>query len=268
MDRSIAGGTDQRDNLATVRKTLSFLCWLVAAPALAAGVEFEARLWAPDLAGLVQVDDGVGGTAIDLGADLGIREDEALEGRLIWRPTRRTSVRLDYASFDFGGDAQLARTVTFSGTTFDIDAQATSRLELEYGGLGLSWQFLSTRDGKLRLGPLVEARGLRGEGAIDAVILGILPLGAREEFELAFAAAGLLVDVEPNAKLHLYGRWSTSVEADEGDLTDLEAGVRFYPLEMLALTAGYRRIQIDVEDGDDRFDFELDGPFFGGVLSF
>ena len=252
-----------------MKELLVLLAWLIAAPAAwAAGVELSARLWTPDLAGTARVGDAAAATTIDLVSDLGFGDDEGLEGRLIWRPTRRTSVRLDYASFDFAGDARLDRAVTFADTTFQLDAQVRSLLELEYGGVGFGWQFLSSRDGRLRFGPLLEARGLRGEAGISADILGILSLSAREDFEAAFAAVGVLLDVEPTRRLHLAARWSASVESDEADLTDIEAAVRYFPIDALAISIGYRRLEIDAADGDEMVDFEIDGPFLGAVLRF
>lgn len=245
------------------------ICWLVAAPALlAAGVDFEARLWVPDLGGGALVDVAGQTEAIDLASDLGLDGDEALEGRLIWRPSRRTSLRLEYASFAFGGDAVLQRSLTFAGTTFDVAAQVSSSLELDYGGLGFAWQLLSTGDGGVRLGPLIEARGLRGRAAIQADVQGLIQAGASDDFELGFAAAGLLLDVEPTRRLNAYARWTRSVDSGDGTLTDAEAGLRFHPIETLALTLGYRRLDVDFVDGGETFDLELDGPFFGGVLTF
>ena len=245
------------------------LCWLASAPALlAAGADFEARLWAPDLGGGAVLDVAGQSEAIDLGSDLGLDGDEALEGRLIWRPSRRTSLRLEYANFDFGGDAVLQRRLTFAGTTFDVDAQVSSSLELDYGGLGFAWQFLSTGDGRTRLGPVVEVRGLRGSAAIRADVAGLLQANASDEFELGFGAAGLLLDVEPSQRIHAYARWTRSVGSGDGTLTDAEAGLRFYPTDVLALTAGYRRLEVDFVDGGEMFDLELDGPFVGGVVSF
>lgn len=243
--------------------------WLAAAPALlAAGVDFEARLWAPDLGGRAVLDVGDQTEAIDLVSDLGLDGDEALEGRLIFRPSRRTSLRLEYASFDFGGDAVLQRSVTFAGTTFDVAAQISSSLRLDYGGIGFAWQFVSTGDGRTRLGPLIEARGLRGTAAIQADLQGLIQASASDDFELAFAAAGLLLDVEPSRRFHAYARWTRSVDSGEGTLTDAEAGLRFYPIDALAVGIGYRRLEIDFVEGGEMFDLELDGPFFGGVLTF
>lgn len=252
-----------------MRRLLLLIGCLAAAPALfATGVEFEARLWSPDLAGVGQIGNGGNATAIDFVSDLGFADEEVPVGRLTWRPTQRTSVRLSYTNFDFTGDAQLDRTITFSGTTFQLDARVASLLELEYGKLGIAWQPLSTGDGRFRIGPLVEANGLRGDAALSTNILGLLPVSASDTFELAFGSAGVVLDIEPSPKLHVYAEWTTAVEADEGDLTDAEAGIRYYPLDMLAVTVGYRRLEIDVIDANNLLDLQLDGPFFGGVLRF
>ncbi len=177
-------------------------------------------------------------------------------------------MRFGYTSLELTADARLDREVTFGGTTFRLDAQVASLLDLEYGGLGFAWQLLATGDGRVRLGPLIEARGLRGEAAIRSRLLDLIPLRAAEEFEVAFTSAGFVLDVEPTRRLHLHAQWKTTVETDDGDLTDLEAGLRYFPVDALAVTAGYRRLEIDFQDGDESFDLELDGPYLGALLRF
>ncbi len=251
------------------RLNLLVLALIAPATALAAGVEFEARLWAPDVGGLVQSGNGAdAATVIDFVGDLGLDEDGLVEGRLVFRPSRRTSVRLAYASFSFASDAQLDRTLEFSGQTFQLDSRVLSAFELDYGRLGFAWQFLSNPKGSVRFGPLVEIKGFRGDATLSTTLLDVLPVTAREEFEVAFGAAGVVLDVEPSRKLAVFAEWTTLVGADEGDLTDAEAGVRYRPLRPLALSAGYRKIDIDVDDRDDLLRLDLDGLFFGVRLEF
>lgn len=250
-------------------RALPLICLLAMAPAaLASSVEFEGRLWSPDLTGNLQVTTGITGSNIDLASDLGITDDEFPDGRFVWRPSRRTSLRLGYTSLSFDGDEVLERTITFAGSTFRVSSRVASALDLEYARFGFAWQFLSDRDGRFRFGPLVEAKGFRGEAAMTATGLTILPLTASEEFEVAFGAAGVVLDVEPSRKLAVFAEWTTLVGADEGDLTDAEAGVRYRPLRPLALSAGYRKIDIDVDDRDDLLRLDLDGLFFGVRLEF
>lgn len=251
-------------------KRLSFLVLGLIAPAtaLAAGVDFEARLWTPDVSGVVQAGNGGGGTVIDFAGDLGLDEDGLVEGRLTFRPSRRTSVRFGYADFSFAGDIQLDRTLEFGGQAFRLDSRVLSALELEYGRLGFAWQFLSNPAGTVRFGPLVEVKGFRGSATLNTVLLDVLPVSAREEFEVAFGAAGVALDVEPSRRLAVFAEWTTLVGADEGDLTDAEAGVRYRPIPLLALVAGYRKIEIDADERGDLLRLDLDGVFFGARLGF
>lgn len=252
-----------------MRTALAILLCLTLAPVLAGAVEIELRTWPADVGGEVRVDEpSAAGDLIDFNRDLGLDEDGLLEARLIFRPTRRTSVRLAYADLPFAGAGRIQRTLSFGGQTFELDSQVTSSLDLDYGRLGFAWQFLSPPGSKVRFGPLVEIKGLRGTAGLAAEIPGIVRVEAAEQFEVAFAAAGVVLDVEPSRKLHIYAEWTTLVSADEGDLTDAEAGVRYYVLDVLGLAAGYRKIEIDADDGGDVLRLDVDGIFFGAVLRF
>ncbi len=249
-------------------KRALLLTFLLAAPAAAASVELEGRLWSADLSGQAVVGNGVAGTRIDFERDLGLGSDESVDGRLIWRPTRRTSLRLGYTSLSFEGDTVLDRTIRFAGSEFRVTLPVASRLELEYARLGFAWQFLSDASGRYRLGPVVEVKAFRGDASITATGLTVLPLTASEEFEVAFGAAGLALDLEPTRKLHVTAEWTTLVGADEGDLTDLEVAVRYFVTRKLAVTLGQRQIEIDAEDGGDLLALDVDGTFIGAVLRF
>ena len=251
-----------------MKRALVVTAWLAAAPLFAAGAELEVRLWSVDLSGTVRVDDGAAGSVIDLESELGIGSDEPVEVRLVWRPSKKTSVRLGWASLGFTGEAELEESVTFGGQTFLLNSVVASSLDFDYARADFAWQFLANGDATVRFGPMVGARGLRGDATLSTNLLGVLPLSVSESFEFGFGAAGVVLDVEPSRKIHLYAEWSTLVTSDEGDLTDLEAAVRYYPLDRLAVTAGYRAIAIDVREGDDLLDVDLDGPFFGIVLRF
>ena len=121
----------------------------------------------------------------------------------------------------------------------------------------------------MRLGPLVEARGFRGTAGISTDILGLLPLSCHRGVRARLRAPRALCSTPSRPrKLHVYAEWTTAVSADEGDLTDVEVGLRYFPLDALALTVGYRQFEIDVADGNEMFSLKLDGPYFGGVLRF
>ncbi len=254
--------------------TTRFLSCLVALAALAlpqpagtASLEFEGRYWAPELSGELEVQTRGVGTRVDLRADLGIQDNEFPEGRLTLRPTRKLKLRAAFMPLSYAGDAEVARTIRFAGETFRLDTRVVSDLDLDYGRVGLAWQFIGFGRGAFRLGPLIEAKVLRGEVALSAPDLP-LTVSVSEEFEVAFASAGLALDIEPSSRLHLFAEATGSVGIDEGDLRDAEAGIRYRPFPRLWVLAGYRVFELEAEEGDDFLDIEIEGVFFGLELRF
>ncbi len=250
-------------------KSYIILIALLAAPAAgnAVGFEIEGRYWLPDLSGQVEVGTRGVSTAIDLLSDLGMDDDEFIEGRLTLWLTRQFKVRAAFMPLSFAGNTVIDRTVSFSGRTFPLRTRIVSDLDLDYGRVGLAWQFIGFGRRNFRLGPIVEVKLLRGEAALTAPELP-LPISVSEEFDAAFGSAGLALDVRPLPGFHLFAEATWSVAADEGDLRDAETGVRYRLLPTLWVSGGYRIIELEAEDKDDRLDFDLEGVFFGLVLSF
>jgi hypothetical protein len=239
---------------------------LLASP-MGAEVVIEARQWSADVAGLLRLDGSAPGEIIDLEEDLGLESDDAIEGRLVIRPTRRTVIRFGWLPMTFLGDEVVTRTINFMGTDFEVSTRVESELELEYGRVGFAWQFLSSKDRRFRLGPMVEAKGLRGTATLSAPDIPT-PLRESEEFETAFASAGILVDLEPSDRFHIFAETSVLVDDSQGDLVDTEIGMRLFILEKVALLAGFRTLEIDAEDDDDLLELDFEAAFFGLSLHF
>jgi hypothetical protein len=251
------------------RSIVAALVSLALVPALAGAqvesrprLEIEARAWAAAPSGEIQAIEQSLGTIVDLESDLGLGEDETIEGRLILRPSGRTKVYFAWTRLEFSGDQVLTRTIEFSGQTFTPSTRVLSLVDLEYGRAGFAWQLFSSDDGRWRLGPLVEVKAFRGEASLAAPDVP-LSFDATEEFEAAVGAAGAVLDLEPSPRFHVFAEATVVVGADEGDATDIEAGVRFLLTDTLALVGGYRRFSVDAKEDDDTFQFDIAGAFAG-----
>ena len=77
-----------------------------------------------------------------------------------------------------------------------------------------------------------------------------------------------MLDLEPSNKLHVFAEASALIDSDEGELTDSEAGVRYFITPAFAVTAGYRMIEIDIEDGADVLEIEIDSAFLSATFRF
>ncbi len=65
------------------------------------------------------------------------------------------------------------------------------------------------------------------------------------------------------SKMKLYWQVSGMEMGGNGHLHDFEAGVRYSPSKHFTLTAGYRRVGVNVRYSENRGNFRLDGPFVG-----
>ena len=228
----------------------------------------EARNWSADLSGGIRFEDNELLPLIDLDEDLGLEADESFEGRLVFRPSRRTMVRAAWAPLNYTGTRVFHRTIVFVGRTFKIDTKVESELELEYGRVGFAWQFISAGRSRFRIGPLIEAKGFRGTATLSTPDFLFITAPQQEEFETALPSAGLILDAEPTDQLHIFAEASVLVDTAEGDLLDAEAGIRYYPIDRLGITAGYRRLEVDAEHEGDLLELDIEGLFFGVALRF
>lgn len=259
-------------NLSTVFVAAIFVALGLGSPVANAGERsifaIEARQWNAAPTGGFASAGGDPNESVDFESDLGLEEDEALEGRLIFRPSRRTMIRIGYLpEIQLVGDNVVTRTINFAGQDFTVNQQVVTDFTLEYGRLGFAWQFLSASEGRFRLGPILEVRGFRGDVLLEAPNAPI-ELRATDEYEAAFGSVGLIAELEISKRVDLFGEVSEAVTGDEGEVKETEYGIRVLVLPKVMIVAGSRTLDIDIEDAGDDFDFELDGVFVGAHFRF
>jgi hypothetical protein len=230
-------------------------------------VELEGRYWFTDLSASIKAERGsLPATDIDMGDDLGLKSANAPEGRLTFLTGPNSRIRLAYTRLDFEGEKTVGRTITFDGNTFAANSRMASDLEIQYGRLGWIWEPLGIPK-ILKFGGILEAKGF----LIDA---SLRTRGATPETKesatlpLVLPTLGLALDLTIYPKVHLFAEASGLPAGDLGHIVDAEAGLRFSPLPIVTLSAGYRLFDMRVEDGGDRAKLRLYGPFVGASLRF
>lgn len=230
----------------------------VTSPAWA-GVELEARYWVPDVGGGGALDlDGLP-VDLDLGQDLGLEVDEAIEGRLTIRPGAGFFFRARYQNLAAQGSETVDLGVSAGGINLQILVDTESTLDYDYAGVALGWQFRNPQQ-NFRIGPFVEAKGVQGDAAITVSVFG-QSQGLVEDFEAGFLSVGALMEIEPSDRWQVFAEYSVLVEDDEADLTDAEVGVRFFPNETVGLGVGFRSLQIEGAVDNVLLDLEYEGAF-------
>ncbi len=240
-------------------------------------VEFEGRYWVPDLAAKAKVEKSGLGTDINLKSDLGVKDENFPEARVIWNTGPNSKIRLFYTQAKFKGDQAITRTIEFDGKTYSVGAQVTSKIDLQYFGLGWVWEFINISDEKFKIGTILEAKGVAGKTALDAPSLAI---SESEDFIAGLPTAGLVFEFnpfktsEPYAKKEIwknfsfYGEIAGMSAGKYGYFGDAEAGIKFNPCKYSSITGGYRVVSLKAKDSPDYAKIELKGLFVSAAIRF
>ncbi len=240
---------------------------LICLPApLLAEAELEARIWLLEMDGSIRVVERGRGTEIQLPETLAIEEDDAFDIRLTWRMPGPLVVRFAYTPMSFSGDANISEDIDFGGFTFPVAFDVASQLDLDYGRLGVGWLIRASEN--FRIGPILEVKALRAEAELLGSVLAIPLVAARETQETGFASVGLGFEASPIPTLRIVGEVGYAPGLDYGEMLEAELGIKYSPVKVLSVFGGYRLLDLDLEDDDDRLDLELSGPYLGASLSF
>lgn len=252
-----------------MRVFLIFTCMLVffAGQAFAEPtVEFEGRYWITGLKSHAKVtENALIGTDIDLVDDLGVGAEDFPEVRLRWNTGPNSMLRFAYTQVSYGGDKNIERTIQFNGQSYTVGALVNSDLEVDYFRLGWAWQFINIGQDTIKIGPLLEVKAFLLDVSLDAPALGI---SESEDFMIALPTIGGILDINLGEKLNLFAEISGLPSADYGHFCDAEIGIKFIPIKNLTIIAGYRVIDIELEDDNSYGEVDMTGPFFGATFRF
>jgi hypothetical protein len=230
-------------------------------------VEIEGRYWLTKLDASAKItSDSLPGTNADLDKDLGVGNEDLPELRLTLSTGLAGKIRLAYLYGGFSGDTTLQKTLQIGGTTFTASSRVESDFEFHYGRMGWAWQFLGV-PGIFKVGPLLEIKAF----VIDASVrnrTGGSSEHASAVLPIAFPTAGLMANVTPLSWLDIFAEASGVPFGDLGHVVDAEAGVRFLPLPLFTIAAGYRILDVRVGTKDDYAKVRLSGPFVSASFRF
>ncbi|PXX90766.1 hypothetical protein DIT71_09495 [Marinobacter vulgaris] len=218
------------------------------------GVGANVSYWDSDLSG----EAGKNNDFVDVENDLDLDSDtNANLSAYFEHPVPLLpNVRLNYTRIEQSGRGELS-------TEFDVvNGPVDSDLDLDQFDVTLYYEVL---DNWVNLDLGLTARNLDGELTVQETavggqisrteVSGVVPMGyLAARFDLPFS--GVSVGGEANV-----------ISFDGDSVYDYNAYGQ-YQLSLLQLRAGYRQMNVDYEDGDDRLDIELGGPFVSAGLTF
>jgi len=214
----------------------------------------------------IRVERAGFGTDIDARRDLGVSDADFPEGGVTWTHGRNV-VSFTYTPIDLAGDQTVTRTVVFGGRTYTIGTRIQSDLEVRQLELRWAFQFVRVADGRVRIGPAIQADGFFLRGSLRAPALSP-PIAEQEDLKIGLLSPGLALDIEPLRWLDIYGRVAGIDVGGYGYYVGSESGVTVRPLRHLSLGAGYRTFNLHVDNSPDFARLQFRGPFIGAGVRF
>ncbi|WP_338354849.1 TIGR04219 family outer membrane beta-barrel protein [uncultured Marinobacter sp.] len=221
------------------------------------GLGASVSYWNSDLSGQAANN----GDVVDVENDLNLDSDSNANASLyLEHPVPLLpNVRLNYTVIEQSGRGRLGAS-GFVGVPGSVDVQ--SDFDLDQLDLTLYYEVL---DNWVNLDLGITARDLSGElvvqdtggnfNASETKVDGVIPMGyLAARFDLPLT--GVSVGAEGNF-----------ISFDGDSLHDFNAYGQ-YEISLIQFRAGYRQMSIDYEDGNDRLDVEIGGPFVSAGVSF
>ena len=240
---------------------------LMAGSAFAAsGFEVGARgaYWFPKLTGSAQTS-ATGDTRFDFKDTLGVGDENVPFGEVFLR-LGNTTLRVGYTQLNFDGEKVLTQTVVFNGTTFSVDNNVISALDLKMLDGEVQYDFLRPDVGVVgfNMGLILKVKYVDGKVELRSTLQPATTKDFKAPIPMIGAAAGVgflkdMVRVDVRA---------SGIAYSGNHLYDADAYASFAPLPFVRIQGGYRYIDLKIDRDDTLASFKLSGPYLGAQLSF
>ncbi len=239
------------------------LCSLAGGALAAEGSLFgaEAKLWRPEVGAEVRSStDILEGTDLDIDDDLDLETVKNAPYLKIWVGGRHR-LAASATRLSLHGDTRLDETITFNGATYAVGERIETDLDADI--YRVAWEADWFSNDLFRLGTILGADYFDVSMTIESDTT-----GEKEEEDVKgpVPVVGLIGEVDLIWGLSIYGEAAgLYVDYDDfrGSLIEAEAGVKLTLFEHASLSAGWRQLNIDVEDDDNDVNLKLGGVTVG-----
>jgi len=208
---------------------------------------------------------GITGTKMDVDQTLGLGRSNSgtVEASLHLGNFRLTG---SYMPLNFSGSKPLGQTVNFNGQAFTAGTSINSKLEMDIFDIGLTYYILNFDDLPMRIqiGPELSVKAIRASVSLTGAALG---LSENKSATAPIPTLGLRGKVALADFLGLTFRAGGMAYAGNS-FVDGEVQVEFSPIPLVGLNAGYRYVDVKVDESSVFVDASFSGPFLGAFIRF
>ena len=230
-------------------------------------IRAEVRYWQGNLDSEIQTsEDNIIGDKIDFVDTLGFDDSEEFVEARLELGLAMLNIRYGFVSMGWEGTKDLSgiNQVDFEGITFNTKVDST--LDVDYHRLGLNIDLLDSLDN--RLAAVIEIKYFDVAAQLDASAYGVNKSETKDG-GLPILTVGAIVQVDLPFIMNFGGEVTGMTLGGYGHVVDAEAMINFEPAPFFKISAGYRFLQLKLDDKDDNtLDFTVDGPFAGLKFNF
>jgi outer membrane protein len=223
-------------------------------------ISFKAGYLSLSPEGEFAVFSGGVGTKVDMEDDLGFDDSEEFMAEAA---VQLGSFRLTagYLPLKFSGSGSTTG-IIFNGQPFV--GTVDSDVDIDLYDVGLTWYLLNFDDlpVRLQLGPEVSVKYVEADISMRSITA-----SESESVSVPVPTIGLRGRVGLSDFLGLAGRVGY-LEYDDNSFLDADAQLEFSPLPLVGIFAGYRYLDIEVDESDVFLDVTFDGPYGGAFIRF
>jgi hypothetical protein len=208
---------------------------------------------------------GLQGTSVDMDDDLGFDDSEnyLVEGAMKFGSFR---IFAAYMPVKFSGDGELTQDINFNGETFIAGSQVDSDVDIKLYQAGLAWYLVDVDDLPVRLqfGPELTAIYIDADLNMQENVFNIQESASAG---VPVATIGLRGRLALGDYLGVVGRVGY-LDFKDNSFLDADVQVEISPLPMIGLFAGYRYLDVDVDESDVVINATFEGPYAGAMIRF
>jgi hypothetical protein len=205
------------------------------------------------------------GSRIDLENDLGLDDSENMmaEFALAFGDVKLTAA---YLPLSFQGNSTLNRSVLFDGQLYTLGSNLKSDVDLDIFDIGLTWFFLNFDDTptRLQLGVDLSVKITDAEASLHDLTTGKIESASAT---VPIPTLGLRGRVALSDFIGINGRIGYLGYSDNHFL-DADIQLEVSPLPLVGVFAGYRFLDIAIDESDIYVDSDFSGFYGGGFIRF
>lgn len=222
--------------------------------------------WFPDFTGDVRVDkDGVQGTKIDLGTDLGMG-NKSYPSVEVFAGMGKHHLNFMYTRADYSSERTLTRNITFMNTAYASGTFVQTDSDFQMIDLEYRYDLIDMENilAGFSVGPIGQIKYVDGESRLKSstadkseTFSTILPMVG------AGLHIGLIADIlEARAQI-------TGMAYSGSSVYEYMADLSFTPFPFLDIHGGYKVINLEVDDESGVFaNYKFSGPYLALTVGF